>query len=189
MSDPIYFSSENLFRANALVQNVFEETQLNGSRMNDRILYFAYGSNMSIERLSARVPSAELICVAALAGHRLRFHKPSKNDGSGKCDAAHTGSPEDSVFGVLYSIQVNQLAELDRFEGCVYGYERQTVAVHSGSNETFKAETYIATHIDSRLRPLDWYKEHVLRGAKAAGLPSGHIALIESVVADVDSNV
>lgn len=156
--------------------------------MNDRILYFAYGSNMSIERLSARVRSAELICVAALAGHQLRFHKPSK-DGSGKCDAAHTGSPEDSVFGVLYSIQINQLAELDGFEGCGYGYERQSVAVHSGSNETFKAETYIATHIDSRLRPLDWYKEHVLRGAKAARLPSGYIALIESVVADVDSNV
>jgi gamma-glutamylcyclotransferase len=156
--------------------------------MNDRVLYFAYGSNMSIERLKVRVPSAELVCVGTLTGHQLRFHKPSKKDDSGKCDAAYTGSPEDSVLGVLYSIQVNQLAELDRFEGCGYGYQRKTVAIHSGSNEIFKAETYIATHTDSRLRPLDWYKEHVLRGAKAVGLPSTYIAMIEAVVADADSD-
>lgn len=156
--------------------------------MNDRIFYFAYGSNMAIERLRARISSAELVCVAVLARHQLRFHKPSKKDGSGKCDAAYTGSPKDTVFGVLYSIQVNQLAELDKFEGCGFGYERKAVVLHSGSNEVLKAETYIATHTDSRLRPLDWYKEHVLRGAKAVGLPSSYIAMIEAVVADVDSN-
>ena len=89
--------------------------------MNDRTLYFAYGSNMAIERLRARVPSVELICVAALVGHTLKFHKPSKKDGSGKCDAAYTGNSEDNVLGALYSIQTNQLPELDRFEGRGHG--------------------------------------------------------------------
>jgi gamma-glutamylcyclotransferase len=34
--------------------------------------------------------------------------------------------------------------------------------------------------------PLDWYKEHVLRGARALQLPGAYIATIEAVAADVD---
>src|SRR3989338_7307625 len=156
--------------------------------MNDRTLYFAYGSNMAIERLRARVPSVELICVAALVGHTLKFHKPSKKDGSGKCDAAYTGNSEDNVLGALYSIQTNQLPELDRFEGRGHGYERKTVSVTSPSNKTFSTETYIATNTDPHLRPLDWYKELVGYGGGAVGLPSSYTAIIEAVVADIDAD-
>ncbi|HEY9209982.1 MAG TPA: gamma-glutamylcyclotransferase family protein [Methylotenera sp.] len=156
--------------------------------MSDQTLYFAYGSNMAIERLRTRVPSAELVAVTALIGYALKFHKPSKKDGSGKCDAAYTGNAKDKVIGALYSIQTNQLSELDKAEGRGYGYERQTVSVVSVSGESFNAETYIATKSDTSLRPLDWYKEHVLRGARAIGLPSYYIASLEVVVSDIDSN-
>jgi hypothetical protein len=156
--------------------------------MTDRTIYFAYGSNMAIERLRSRVPSAKPICVGVLAGHQLKFHKRGSRDHSGKCDAAHTGRPEDRIFGVLYAVRIDELADLDKVEGRGYGYERETVTVVSAANETFAAETYVATNTDSRLRPLDWYKEHVLRGARAAGLPVDYIALIEAVVADVDSD-
>lgn len=152
----------------------------------DRVLYFAYGSNMAIERLYERVPSAKFISVAALSGYTLRFHKPSKKDGSGKCDAAFTGNSSDTVLGVLYSINADQLSALDKYEGLGHGYDRKTVPLITCSGEIFQAETYIATNRDPSLRPLDWYKEHVLRGARAIGLPSGYIASIEAVVADFD---
>lgn len=156
--------------------------------MCDRTLYFAYGSNMAMERLSARVPSAKFVSVATLVGYALKFHKPSK-DGSGKCDAAFTGRyEEDRVLGALYSIQASQLPDLDKFEGRGHGYERKTVIVSALSGETFDAETYVATIFDANLRPLDWYKEHVLRGARSIGLPSAYIASIEAVVADIDSD-
>ncbi len=154
--------------------------------MNDRTLYFAYGSNMSIERMKARAPSAELVAVATLIGHKLKFHKPSKKDGSGKCDAAYTGNAQEKVIGALYSIKSIQLSQLDKDEGRGYGYERQTVSVVSASGELFNAETYIATKFDASLRPWDWYKEHVLRGALAIGLPSSYVASLEAVVADID---
>lgn len=153
--------------------------------MNDRTLYFAYGSNMAIERLKKRIPSAKLIGVAVLKEHQLRFQKPSKRDGSGKCDVERTGDPEDKVFGVLYSIQTTDFVTLDKFED---GYERKPITVLSKSNEAFEAETYMATHTDNGLRPLDWYKEHVLRGAKSAGLPSNYISRLEAIVADIDAN-
>ena len=57
----------------------------------DKILYFAYGSNMFSRRLkhSTRVPSAEVVGVGSIKGYRLTFDKRS-NDGSGKCDAEAT---------------------------------------------------------------------------------------------------
>jgi gamma-glutamylcyclotransferase (GGCT)/AIG2-like uncharacterized protein YtfP len=156
--------------------------------MTDRILYFAYGSNMAIARLRSRAPSAELIGVAVLAGHQLKFHKRGMRDHSGKCDIPHTGRSEDRVFGVLYSIHSDELDVLDKVEGRGFGYERKTVTLRSETGETCEAETYIATQTDPHLRPLDWYKEHVLRGARAAGLPADYITSIDAVVADVDPN-
>ena len=154
--------------------------------MNDHTLYFAYGSNMARERMRARVPSAEFLSVASLPGYTLKFHKPGKIGGTGKCDAAYTGKSEDRVLGALYSIRTSQLPELDRIEGLGHGYARKTVSVSTSSGESFSAETYIATICDPSLHPLDWYKEHVLRGARAIGLPSDYVASIEAVAADVD---
>ncbi len=156
--------------------------------MSDRTFYFAYGSNMAVERLRARVPSASLVGTAVLAGHALRFHKPGSIDGSAKCDAACTGNAADSVFGALYSIFTDELVLLDKFEGRGHGYERNTVSVVSGTNETVRAQTYIATRTDPLLRPLDWYKEHVLRGARSLQLPLAYIATIEAVVAEIDGD-
>ena len=156
--------------------------------MSDRTHYFAYGSNMAVERLRARVASATLLGIAALAGYALRFDKPGSMDGTAKCDAAYTGNAADSVLGALYSIDAGDLALLDRFEGVGHGYERKIVAVVSAGNETVLAEIYIATHRGADLRPFDWYKEHVLRGARALQLPAAYIATIEAIAADVDAD-
>ena len=51
-----------------------------------------------------------------------------------------------------------------------------------------EAQIYLATKFDASLRPLDWYKEHVVRGAKAIGLPNSYVASIEAVTCDVDAN-
>lgn len=91
-------------------------------------------------------------------------------------------------FGALFSIQTIHLPQLDKFEGRGYGYERKSVQVNLPSGESSTAETYIAIKVDSSLRPFDWYKEHVLRGARAISLPPSYIASIEAVVADIDTD-
>jgi gamma-glutamylcyclotransferase (GGCT)/AIG2-like uncharacterized protein YtfP len=156
--------------------------------MNDHTLYFAYGSNMGPERFKLRILSARRLCIATLAGHELKFHKISK-DGSGKCDAAFTDNSASKVHGVLYSVETGELKALDSFEGRGHGYERRRVTVLSTEGETFEAETYTATNIDPDRRPFDWYKEHVLQGAKRNGLPSDYIAMIEAVTADADPDI
>jgi len=151
------------------------------------MLYFAYGSNMSAARLRARVSSAEKVGLARLPGHQLRFHKVSK-DGSGKCDAFYTGHAEDTAYGVLYAIRQEHLKVLDGFEGKGFGYERKRVAVIDISGRTLEAQTYVATKIDPDLRPFDWYKEHVLRGARANHLPESYVSAVEGIPSDKDSD-
>jgi gamma-glutamylcyclotransferase (GGCT)/AIG2-like uncharacterized protein YtfP len=158
--------------------------------MDDHILYFAYGSNMALERLRERVSSAVEHGLSSLANHRLAFHKVSQKDGSAKCDAFYTGNPSDQVHGVLYWIHRNHVALLDTFEGRGVGYERRQVKVVARGGEPVVADSYFATTIDKCLRPYDWYMEHVLRGAMSRDLPAGYVRMIENVetVPDPDAS-
>lgn len=152
------------------------------------IFYFAYGSNMSHQRLLARVPSAKKIDTGILDRHQLKFHKPGSTDNTAKCDVHETGNPEHFVHGVLFQISTKEKPELDRIEGIGDGYEYKTVMVELNNGSVVEAFTYYATHINSGLKPLCWYKEHVLRGARENALPEEYIQLIETIehVDDMD---
>ena len=145
--------------------------------------YFAYGSNMSAERLRGRTPSARPLGRARLAGHVLRWHKLGR-DGTGKCDAAHTGKRSDAVWGVLFEIDCAEKAALDRVEGLGIGYDEAEVRV-ALDGACCSARTYRAKpeRADAKLRPKQWYKDHVLRGAREHGLPAWYIHDIERVAA------
>jgi gamma-glutamylcyclotransferase len=147
--------------------------------------YFAYGSNMAAERLASRVPAARKYANAALAGYCLRFHKVGA-DGSGKCDVVPGDSPDAVVHGVLFKVQDADLYTLDRIEGG--GYTRVFVSVSTATGATHRAATYVATNTDDGLRPYCWYREHVLRGATANGLPAAWIAKIEAVACCKDAD-
>lgn len=146
---------------------------------------FSYGSNMSLARLRARVPSAQFCAVATLSAHRLCFHKIGK-DRSGKCDAEHTGNPDDRVIGVVYEISADEKSALDGHEGLGAGYDEKEVIVTTAHGEALSAMMYFATTVDASLRPYNWYREHVLAGARENALPAEYVARIEAVEAIVD---
>jgi gamma-glutamylcyclotransferase (GGCT)/AIG2-like uncharacterized protein YtfP len=146
------------------------------------MLYFAYGSNMSVRRLGARVPSARVVGVATLEGHRLLFHKCGR-DGSAKCDAACSGEPGDRVIGVVYRIDPAHKPRLDEKEGLGNGYEQEHVTVRFADGSTAEALTYFATRTDPALKPFAWYREHVLRGAREHALPEHYVRMIGLVEA------
>ena len=152
------------------------------------VLYFAYGSNMSVARLENRVSSVQVITKAKLDNHQLRFHKRSR-DGSGKCDAIYVDNIEDSVYGVVFEMTISQKRLLDVCEELGNGYEQKEVSVIAGNRETLRVVHYYATEVDSSLKPYGWYKKHVLQGAHEHGLPSDYIARIESVNSMPDLNL
>lgn len=144
-------------------------------------LYFAYGSNMSSERLRARTPSAISLGRARLSGYTLRWHKLGR-DGSGKCDIEPSATPGTAVWGVLYEINSTEKDGLDAVEGLGVGYDEHTVGVETDT-VVREAVTYKARpdKIDSALRPLHWYKAHVIRGATEHGLPGEYVRRIAAV--------
>jgi cation transport regulator ChaC len=141
--------------------------------------YFAYGSNMSLPRLRGRVPSAEKIGIYTLAEHALQFHKVSK-DGSGKCDAQFTESPDDFVIGALYEVSDNEKVALDKAEGLGNGYQEKMIQVSDVQGKIIEAVTYYATNTDSSLQPYSWYMCHVIYGAKETGVPASYLSTIAS---------
>ena len=141
--------------------------------------YFGYGSNMSKAHLQDRVGPFERLGSAFITGYALQFHKRSK-DGSSKCDAFHTGNPDDVVWGALDHLTEDQFTKLDGYEG--RGYERLPIKVIS-SGRTFDAYFYVAKPdaINPNLPPYDSYKACVVRGARELGLLKDYIDAIAAV--------
>ena len=145
-----------------------------------RFPYFAYGSNMSTERLRGRTPSARPLGVGWLAGHRLRWHKLGR-DGSGKCDIEPAPGPS-VVWGVLFDVAWDEKPALDAAEGLGTGYFEKEVRVVTGDGER-GALTYHANpqRTVAALRPRGWYKAHVVRGAREHGLPADYVRELEQI--------
>ena len=103
------------------------------------VIYFAYGSNLCLPRLRARVPGVRALGPALLRGHELRWHKRG-TDGSGKCSIVKVGG-DAIVHGALFAIPETEEAALDRAEGS--GYKDISVSVESTQGDV-TAKTYVA---------------------------------------------
>jgi len=136
-------------------------------------LYFAYGSNMSSERLRSRSTSVKVIGRAFLNDWKIVFNKRSR-DGSGKANLVE--SPGNVTWGVLYEICNSDLDTLDRVEG---GYQRITVKVQQPCGKMVEAVTYRSENLTNDPLPYKWYKELLLSGAREHNLPQDYIAYLE----------
>lgn len=142
------------------------------------IHYFAYGSNMLIQRLQARCSSARPLGVATLSGFSLDFSKRGQ-DGSGKATLVASTTPTHEVYGVVFELVVRELPTLDLIKGLGKGYDRPDgLSVKFLSDATrIEIATYIAhpDHRDQELRPYDWYHDLCLTGARQHALPTHHL--------------
>jgi hypothetical protein len=150
--------------------------------------YFAYGSNMLIERLQApdRVPSAKPVSHAKLEGWRLQFDKKSKDE-SGKCHIVP--SPGDWVYGVVFLIPLADRGKLDKAEGHRCGYERERLReVILGDGSKVEAFTYVSDpkYVQADLLPYDWYHALVVEGAKQHQLPPDYQTSLQQMVSIPD---
>jgi gamma-glutamylcyclotransferase len=146
--------------------------------------YFAYGSNMSSKRLLHRVRTAEVQCIGTLFAHRLVFQKVSDIDGSGKADVV--SHPSGHVMGVLYRLDAEAKASLDRHEGLGTGYTEKRVTLIDHLGVAVEALTYVAIVTDPDLKPYTWYLQHVIAGATEAGLPDSYLQMLHQTEAEPD---
>ncbi|MCP4177281.1 MAG: gamma-glutamylcyclotransferase [bacterium] len=178
-----------LFIFLSAIYNIYSGEKLSDNSMqlkkSGKILYFAYGSNMLLNRLKNRVPSAISLGTALLKDYTLTCSKLSK-DGSNKL-SIDKGSAKDEVYGVLYELDVNEKKLLDKAEGLKHGYEETNIDVlFKGKHVT--AMTYYGTITNRNILPYKWYKAFVLAGAKFHKFPAKYVKMILHAVAKNDMN-
>lgn len=86
------------------------------------VLYFAYGSNLDEAQMRERCPSAERGPRAVLRGYALTFGGFSHRWGGAVASVIRAQGAE--VHGLLYAIDAEDIAALDRCEGHPFAYER-----------------------------------------------------------------
>lgn len=128
-----------------------------------RVLYFAYGSNLLMERLVARVGRVQTVSPHTLNGYDLVFNRYGYAD--------IVPNPDASVDGILYALTPEQLKELDRYE-LLYA-RNHFLANINGTTEI--CCVYIGTGVRSpysiiRDKPELSYLNYILEGASKHGL-------------------
>ena len=146
-------------------------------------LYFAYGSNLDIARVQMHAPSARLVSIARLDGYRVGYSIESKRSwlgGVGDIIAA----PDDEVWGALWLVDAAESRALDEQEGVFRdppAYRRMTVEVTTPAGDRIRCRTYqVVTPDPVGFLPSPAYRDTILRGAHALGLPATYLARLEA---------
>lgn len=145
------------------------------------VRYFGYGSNLDLADLTRwttakgmRLGRYEPAGPAYLPDHALAFHYYSRPRAGGALDVAPALGH--AVPGMLFDVDADARAVLDRKEGLGIRYEAREVTVLRSDGQLERAFTYgvMAPYREERLiAPTDAYAATVRRGLAAFGLPDG----------------
>jgi len=144
---------------------------------DDRLLYFAYGSNMCTRYLRDYCPSAAPVMPAALANFHIEFRRFSTNLGGGI--STIQPAPGAIVHGVLFTIPRAEIEALDILENVPDGlYTRDTFVMLDTAGAWRRAELYRIVTPEGPFAPAEQYIDWMLEGAREHGLPDDYIARI-----------
>ncbi len=127
--------------------------------------YFAYGSNMNLERVRERGIRFSAVLPATLSGVRLAFDKVSRqHPGVGNANVTYDAAG--AVEGVVYLLDSSEeITKMDPFELTPRSYSREIVQVSTPEGE-LTTWTYFANPGVRRagLIPARTYLDHLLSG-------------------------
>jgi gamma-glutamylcyclotransferase (GGCT)/AIG2-like uncharacterized protein YtfP len=106
----------------------------------NKVLIFAYGSNLDDAQMRSRCASARVEARGVLANHAVAFGGFSRRWGGAV--ASVIPEPGAKVEGLLYRITPPDLRELDRHEGTPYAYERISQLVTDERGRRRRAQLY-----------------------------------------------
>ncbi len=137
--------------------------------------YFAFGSNMSAQRMRERLGWSPSRSGVILPDYEMIFNKHS-NDG-GKANIMY--SPGNLVEGILYSVNEGDLLILDKYEGvATKQYKRHDIEVQNNKKNSFSAVAYKALNTGKASAPTEEYLNYILKGKEF--LSQGYYAKLKS---------
>jgi gamma-glutamylcyclotransferase (GGCT)/AIG2-like uncharacterized protein YtfP len=150
------------------------------------VLYFAFGSNLSVVQMRERCPDSEPIGPARLGGRELGFAYHSQNFPPGGA-ADVVGSEGGQVWGALYRLTDQDLASLDRFEHVGNGgYRRIEIEVEHESGPVRALCYEVAERLDYEVAPTEEYRRLMLDGSLEHGLPDSWLGYLEQRFLELD---
>lgn len=117
------------------------------------MVYFAYGSNLSLEQMKRRCPEAIPMIMVHLDNYKLTYNKYADIV---PCQGAR-------VYGAIYELSINDLKNLDKFERYPYLYEKIDVKVQDSNGIFYDAFAYVMIEKGNKL-PEDDYLDIIDKG-------------------------
>lgn len=145
------------------------------------MFYFAYGSNMDLDQMRERRVFYKNSRKAFLRDYKLGFTKTSVRYNAGVADIIE--SKGDFVEGVLYEVNENGLASLDKFEGVKQNvYKRVKVMVQLDDDKELEAISYKVVQKDNPfIQPSKEYMRKIIKGAKIHKLSNKYIQKLKAI--------
>ena len=150
---------------------------------NREKLYFAYGSNIEKGRIRKRCPSARVISRGELKDYKLIFNMIGNTaEGKGGGIANIEKSQGDSVYGVLYRIDKNEMEELNSLEVSM-NYEVENLEIIVSESVRAPSTVYICKSALSETHvPTKAYKEFILNGMEMHKFPSDYQSYVKRIM-------
>ncbi|SRR6266542_2468433 len=147
--------------------------------------HFAYGSNMDLDQLIERCPSANFLCPAQARDHRLVFTRFSTKRKSGVADI--TVSRGASVWGAIFEMTDHDATKLDQKEGVFLNppaYRRVSLTVLKNGAPQNTLETFSYQVVEPAIQPIKpsaEYMKLIINGAIRWKLPSDYIEELQRI--------
>lgn len=126
--------------------------------------YLAYGSNMNLEQMALRCPTAKVVGSAVLEGYELLFR-----GGNGGAVATIEPNQNENVPVLVWTIEPGDEASLDRYEGWPRLYRKEMVDITVGG-KNLNAMVYIMNEGRPIGTPSEYYYKVIEQGYGSAGL-------------------
>ena len=141
-------------------------------------LYFGYGANLSIKRLTDRKMNVKEVGNAVLPEHQINFTLSNEYKNKGYAGVHQDRNSE--VWGVVYEMDSFALNLLDTLEWCGFGaYERKRVKVLLAGKEEFETWCYFVKYPKPNLYPSKIYLMNMIKSAKERRFPISYVDFLE----------
>jgi len=128
------------------------------------MLYYAYGSNLSISYMREYCPSTRFLMKADLPNYRVEFRHYS-DDMKGGISSIIEG-PGELVRGVIYKVDDSEIAAMDALESVAEViYSRETFMVLGEDGAWHQADLYRVVVPDGPFTPAKQYLDYMISGA------------------------
>jgi hypothetical protein len=147
------------------------------------LYYFAYGSDMNKEQISARCAKPEVVAVAKLADHQLDFFGYSAVwDGGEECVVPASGQ---EVWGVVYKLSASDRARLDdvqdaRLDGSGTHFH-SPAKVSDQQGNVYSSLLFKKASLGAPQKPSREYLDFILQGAVDHELPSAYVETLRAM--------